>query len=57
MRPETIERRKKERKATKAKDREILLFRLRAKAEKEGKDSIWAEMLSELLDVREWKKS
>jgi hypothetical protein len=50
MKPETIARRAKERKAEQAAQTEDLLARLKAKAEAEGPDSIWAEMYDETYE-------
>lgn len=48
LKPETLERRRRERAARQHQRREDLARRLRAKAAQEGLDSIWAEMLEEL---------
>ena len=49
MKPETIERRKRERAADIKARHENLIVQLRVKAERDGPDSIWAEMLAEVI--------
>ena len=47
MKPETIERRKRERMEERASRRADLLAGLAALAERDGPESIWAELLTE----------
>jgi hypothetical protein len=47
MKPETIERRKRERMEERASQRADLLAGLAALAERDGPESIWAELLTE----------
>ena len=49
MKPETIERRKRQHEAERIKSRAVLIDRLRAKAQEHGENSIYAEMLAETL--------
>jgi hypothetical protein len=49
MKPETILRRASERRNESASRRAYLIQRLRDSAERDGADSIWVEMLAELV--------
>lgn len=49
MKPETVARRERERAQATKDRRRVLLARLAEKAQTEGSDSIWAEMLAEQL--------